>query len=84
MIVGATAITIVARSRSASSRSARLVGRWPLRRASTTPPTTAITSSTAVISNGQRKSVNRLFASVSTLPPSRAVAERAARSSARR
>ena len=38
--------------------------RWPLRRASTTPPTTAITSSTAVISNAQRKSVNRLVASV--------------------
>ena len=34
-------------------------GRWPLRRASATPPTTAITSSTAVISNAHTKSVNR-------------------------
>ena len=44
------------------------MGRWPLRRASVTPPTTAITSSTAVISNAQTKSVKRLRASVSTLP----------------
>ena len=49
----------------------RSPARWPLRRASATPPTTAITSSTAVISNAHTKSVNRLFASVSTLPGAR-------------
>ena len=55
-----TSVAVVAGS--LGSTSARRP-RWPLRRASTTLPTTAITSSTAVISNGQRKSVNRLAAS---------------------
>src|SRR5579884_132619 len=44
-------------------------GRWLLRRASATPPTTAMTSSTAVSSKGQRKSVNRTRATRLTLPP---------------
>ena len=65
------------RSRRSSSS---CVGWQAAPRASTTAPTTAITSSAAVISNGQRKSVNRTAATRSTLPPSPAAPPRMASS----